>query len=425
MQKHWLKSLFIIALAMVFIGTSFDADARRERRQKKGKEKVETMYPNAKRESPAPKVGRTMGKKLQKLADLQGGDDAQKLIAKANEIIGAKKASNYEKAFAYQLSGFTKYESEDTNGALADLNKAIELDALPNDQHFQLMFQAAQMYLMEEQYNKALPMLDRFLKESGSKDPKHLVLKGNALYRMEKFDQAAAITKQAIDASDAPEASWLQILMASYFEGGKTQQALSVGKEILAKNPNDMNMVRNLAGLYQQNDELATAAGLLDDARKRGIFTDAKDYEQLAQIYNYNEKEAQAINVLQDGISKGVIKPTAQTYTTMGQSYFFMDKPKEAIETLKKGQALETDGSVSSLLSRIYVDQDMNAQAKSAAQKALSFNPKRKGRIYMALGAAEVSLGNTKAAVSAFREAMKDSETKQQAEQWLRDSGKL
>lgn len=425
MQKHWFKSLFIVLVAMVFIGTSFDADARRERRQKKSKEKVETMFPNAKRESPAPKVGRTMGKKLQKLADLQGGDDSQKLITKANEIINAKKASNYEKAFAYQLSGFSKYENENITGALGDINKAISLDALPNDQHFQLMLQAAQMYLMEEQYTQALPMLDRFLKESGSKDPKHLVLKGNALYRMEKFNEAAAVTQQAIDASDAPEASWLQILMASYFEGGNTAKALAVGKNILAKNPNDMSMVRNIAALYQQNDELGTAASLLDDARKRGLFSSAKDYEQLAQIYNYTEKESLAVEVLQDGISSGVIQPTAETYVTLGQSYFFMEQPKKAIEVLKKGQSLETDGSVSSLLSRIYVDQDMNAQAKSAAQKALSFNPKSKGKIYMALGAAEVSLGNMNGAVAAFREAMKDPETKQQAEQWLRDSGKL
>ncbi|MGO4781315.1 tetratricopeptide repeat protein, partial [Lysobacter sp. 2RAB21] len=86
--------------------------------------------------------------------------------------------------------------------------------------------------------------------------PEHLIVKGNALYRLERHAEAAKVIKAAIDASPDPKPEWQQLLMATYVESNQGAEAAKVAEAIAAKSPNDKRAQMNVAAVYSQSDML-------------------------------------------------------------------------------------------------------------------------------------------------------------------------
>ena len=414
---------FTKTLLLALLVTLFASGAVLAQRGKK-EEKKEPMFPNATREDPKIKPASRLTKQLQKMFALNEEQKYDEAIAIADELIAHKSAGTYERSLAYQVKGFAKLDQDDYGQALPLLQKVVDENGLPNDTHFQIMAQLAQLQLQEEQYDAALKTFERFFAESKSERPEYLAMKGNALYRLERFDEAAVALKRAIETSDKPQEGWNQLLMATYFDQDKPLEAAKIAEAIVAKNPNDKKTLMNLSSIYADADMYDKAIEVLERARAAGQFTDERDYRQLYSIYlNAEGQEGKGIEVINEGLSKGVLKPSAEIYTALGQSYYFTDRIKESIDAYRKALPFAQDGEAALNLARILTNEEDYAGAKAAAQEALKKGVKRPGDALMVVGRAEFGLGNTAALKAAYREAAKYPETKEQATEWLRKNG--
>ena len=372
--KHALLSLTIIgvlgaATANVAAETTRD---RADRSQKKGSEKQEIMYPDATREEPKLKGAAKAQAKLQKLVGVYKKDDYAATRTQADELLANPAANDYDKAVAAQLASQAAYNLDDTPATIAYLKQALQLNALDNNNHYQLMYMLTQVQMQEDQYTEGLATLDRYLAETKSKRPEDLALKGQALYQAERYAEAIPALKQAIEASPEPKDNWLQLLLASYAEAGQSAEAIQLAEKIAAKSPNDKKAQMNLATVYLQADKLEQAAAVLEKIRASGQMTDEKDYRQLYVTYaNMDGKEKEVIAVINDGMQKGVLKPDQQTYLALAQSYYYSDQVAPAIEAWKKAAPLSKDGETYLNLAKVLWQEDRIPEAKQAAKSAL------------------------------------------------------
>lgn len=328
-------------------------------------------YPDATRPAPAAKSAK-LTKQLQQLVQLYDNAKPAEARALSAEIIANANANSYERAFAAQLGAQAAYDMDDTPAMIAGLKQAIELDGLDNNGHYQAMYMLAQLQLQADQYADALDTLDRFLTETRSQKPDQLVLKGNALYRLKRYPEAAAVLKQAVTASPAPKSDWLQLLMGSYFEMGQPAEAAKIAEDLSRSNPNDKRLQMNLASIYMQADQNDKAAALLEQLRTSGQLTEDKDYRNLYALYlNMEGKEKAAATVINDGLQKGVLKPDFQTYQALAQAYYFSEQPGLAIDAYVKAAPLAPDGETYLNLAKALWQEGRLAEAKQAAQQAL------------------------------------------------------
>lgn len=358
------------------------AAARRASRGEKAEAKETTKavdtYADATRIAPDAKASAKVTPKLKKMMDLYDADKGAEARAIADEIIANGAANAYDHAFAAQIGGQIAYEADDTAGAMAYLKKALEFNGLDNNGHFGAMLMLAQLQLQEDKYAEALTTLDRFLAESKSQKPEHLVLKGNALYRLDRFPEAAAVLKQAIAATPEPKADWQQLLMATYFETGQGAEAAKIAEALAAKNPSDKRAQMNLAAVYLQGDMYDKAAAVLEKMRSAGQLTEDKDYRQLYSAYlNLEGKEKEAVAVINDGLAKGVLKPDFQTYLALAQSYYFSDQAGPSIDAYKKAAPLAPDGETYLNLAKALWNEDRIPEAKEAARQAIAKGVKK------------------------------------------------
>ncbi|MEO7013052.1 MAG: tetratricopeptide repeat protein [Dokdonella sp.] len=383
--------------------------------------KVENEYPNTTRSEPKATMSASESRDLSKAADLVNdgkNDEAQPLIEKA---LAGKKISAYAEAFAQQLLGRIYWDEEKEDQALAATSKAIELNALPNNAHFGLMYQLAQMQVQTEKYAEAQKTLERFKTEAGVETADQIALLGNIYYRLDKFQEAADTMKRAIAASEEPKESWNQILMASLFELNQYGEAARVVQAQLAKTPNDIKLLKQLATIYINDDKYPQAIEVLSKAKEKGLITSQEDYVQLAKLYANAEKPKESAATLNEGIANGKVTADYEINKLLGDVCSQAEDEPCAIAAYEKASAQSKDGNADYQLGYMLFYAERLPEAKAALERAIKKGGLRQeGEAYVILGDVESYANNEPAALAAWQKAQAYPSTKAMADQRIK-----
>jgi len=349
--------------------TQRSSESRRGRNQQQAE--PEERYPNATRTAPEAKASSRAQSKLQRLFKFYEEQDAEKVVPIAEDLINDARTNEYDKAIASRIAGAVLID-EDDEKAVEYLGKALEFNGLNNNDHFETMLILGQLALQDDRYDDALKILDDYFAQTQSTRPEDLVLKGNALYRLDRYAEAATVLKQAVDAVPEPRNDWLQMLMASYAESEQGAEAIKLAEQLAAKTPDDRRAQLNLAAMYLQNDRDDDAIAVYERLRTEGRLTEDREYKNLAALYLGQEgKEAQAIAALTEGLEKEILKRDYQTYIALAQAYYFSEQVEPAIENYRLAAPLAENGEAYLNLAKILANEDHLDEAKQAAKQAL------------------------------------------------------
>ncbi|MFL9583676.1 tetratricopeptide repeat protein [Stenotrophomonas sp. AB1(2024)] len=358
------------------VAQSRSSERNSERRGgKQSQAKAEVLFPNATREEPSVKASPKLGKQLQKLIDSYNDQKFPETRAAADEILANSAANAYDKSLAAQLGAQAAYNLDDSATAKKYLQQVLEFNGLDNNGHFQSMLMLAQLQIQDDQTAEGLVTLDKYFAESKSTKPEELIIKGQALYQLERYKEAVPVIQQAIAGAAEPKDNWNQLLMAALSESGQIGEAVKTAEALAAKNPADKKAQMNLASVYLQNDQMAQAAAVMDKLFAAGQLTDEREYKQAYSIYaNSENKEQQVIAVINDGLQKGILKPDYQVYLAQAQAYYYSDPQQtdKAIEAWQKAAPLSKDGETYLNLAKVLHQEGRTAEAKQAAQQALA-----------------------------------------------------
>jgi tetratricopeptide (TPR) repeat protein len=394
-------SKWLIA-ALCATGLLFGAEAFAARDKK-----PENEYPNATRQEPKPDMSQSDQRDLNKAADLVNenkGAEAQPLIEKVIE----KSRSKYAQSFAHQLLGQVYYDQDKGDQAIAEYQKALETNGLPNPGHFQVLYLVAQLQLQDEKYTEALASIDQWEKLTGKQSADELALKANAYYRTDKYQEAIDTMKKALSMAEKPNDSWNQILMASYFELGQYDQAAQM-------------VQAQLATIYIQADKLPQALQVMADAKAKGLVSTSDDYLQLAKLYANADKPKDAAATMREGFEKGVVTPSYESYKLLGDVCNQAEEDACAIDGYSKASPLAKDGNVDYQLGYLLYYSNKSADAVEAMTRAISRGGLRQeGEAYLLRGDAENDLDRTSAAMADWQKAAGYPSTKTMAEQRMK-----
>jgi predicted negative regulator of RcsB-dependent stress response len=427
-MKH-VRGLTMLASVALLLGVV--SSPVLARKSDDAKPKKEVLYPNTTRAEP--KLDLTSEKDQKNLNEgLDAVNEGDK--AKAEQLLqpiidGSK--SKYAQALALQGMASLQYNDNDYKGAIASLQRSLALGVMPNDTYFQLMYMLAQFQMADEQYQPALDTIAKWRAEGKKETADSYALEGNAEYRLGKYPEAIASINKAKSLTDKAEPSWDQILMASYAESGQDEKAAELAKNQLNSNPGDPNALNNAVAVLMQAHKYPEAIQMMEKARASGTLTKDSQYVNLAKLYLITGQESadpapnaiKAGQVLEEGMSKGVLKPDAETYVLLGQSAEIANNIDKAIGYYNKAQPIATDGEAALRVGRLLLSENKYSQAKGQIQQAIDKGVKHKGTAYMLLAESERGLKNKPAAIAAMKKAAQDPETAAKANDWLKKAG--
>lgn len=411
-MQTFKRAIFAVAITLVLAAGSAWA----------AKEEKVNEYPNSTRKDPKVEMSASTQKDLNKALDLVNDgkyDEATPLLEK---VATDSKSSKYAHAMALYGEAQVANGKNDDAAAIAKFREAYALDALPNNQQFQVLYNVAVMQIQTEKYDDALNTLNEWFKVTGSQKADAYALQGNAYYRLDKFQPAVDSIKKALSLSDKPSDSWYQILMASYAELEQYDEAAKVLEGQLAKDPSNAKLTTQLATVYVKGKQDQKAVDLLAAAKQKGLLTSENDYKLMAQLYDQLDKPKEGAAVLSEGFSKGIIKPSYEMYKLLGDSYALASDDTHAIDAYGKAAGMSKDGNVDYIRGSLLMNNDRSKEAAEALRQAIAKgNLKQPGEAYILLGDAENNSDNSAAATAAWEKAKAYPSTKQMAEQRLKN----
>ncbi|WEN15513.1 tetratricopeptide repeat protein [Rhodanobacter sp. AS-Z3] len=426
-MKHVRVLTMLASAALLFCVASSPALARKH----DDAPKKEALYPNATRVEP--KLDLTSERDQKSLNEgldaVNAGDKA-----KAQEVLQPiidKSKSKYAQALALQGLASVAYNDGDIKGAISLLQRSLAAGVMPNETFFQLEYMLAQFQLADEQYQASLDTIAKWRAEGKRETADSYALEGNAYYRLAKYPEAIAAITKAKSLTTKAEPTWDQILMASYAESGQDEKAAELATSQYSANPDDPSALNNAVAVLMQAHKYPEAIAMMEKARAAGHLTKDTHYINLAKLYLITGQESadpgpnaqKATAVLEEGISKGVLQPSADTYVLLGQAAEIGNNIDKAIGYYNKAQPLATDGEPALRAARLMLSESKYQQAKTLAQTALSKGVKQKGTAYMVLAESERAMKNKPAAIAAMKKAAEDPETAAKAKAWLKKTG--
>lgn len=383
--------------------------------------KVENAYPNATRHEPKVSMSPGDQRSLNKAADLVNDNKAAEAQPLVEKVIADGHGSKYALAFAHQLLAQIYWDQDKGAQAIAEYQKAIAFDSMPNAAQFQLIYALAQTQLQEEKYQDALATLADWEKQTGKQSADELALKANAYYRTDQFQQAIDTMKKALSMTDKPADSWTQILMASYFELNQYDQAAQVVQGQLAKDPTNKKLLTQLATIYIQGDKPQMALDLMAKAKSQGLVTTNEDYVQLAKLYAAADKPKDAAATMKEGFAKNIITPSFDSYKLQGDVCTQAEDDACAIEGYSKAAPSAKDGNIEYQLGYLLFYSNKSKDAIDALNKALTKGSLRQeGEAYLLRGDAENDLDQNAAALADWKKAQAYPSTKTMAAQRIK-----
>lgn len=414
MKQPIVLRVLAALLAMMLAGTPALAAASDE------------LYPNANRTEPRISVTEREQRELNKAVKLSQDDRSDDAYAAAQKVIDNKRSGDYAKAFAYQLQGYALYEKDEDEAAIDKFRKAIELNSLPNDTHFTLLYQIAQIQMMAGHDAEALQTLSQWEKESGGTNPDSLALRGNLEYRLDRYQDAINSMKRAIDSAEGePKDSWMQVLMASYAELDQYDEAIELLQAQRAADPTSKRLLDQLITLYVRDDRYDAALAELGKAKAQGMFDSSSDYDRLAKLYAMADQPKKAAETIREGLDKGIMEPSYDTWKLLGDVCTQAEDDACAIEAYGKASPDAPDGNIDYQLGYVLFYSDNAAKAVEALDRAIEKGHLRQeGEAYLLRGDAYNDMSNSSKAVADWRKAQGYPSTKTMADQRINNASR-
>ncbi|MEM7706998.1 MAG: tetratricopeptide repeat protein [Pseudomonadota bacterium] len=328
----------------------------------------------------------------------------------------------YERSQAMFGLAQAQMASDDFDSALKLYEQIVEMDVLPNQPHFDAMFQIAQLYYMRERYDDSLRWIDKWQEESGQVKVEAYELRASIYAQRDDFVKALENIDIAIGMSDAPKETWYQLKLAMHYELKQFPESRETLEILLRGWPEKKQYWTQLSSINVtlKNDKEALA--LLALAHRRGMLETEQELIQLFSLYGYLELPVKAAEILSEGLESGVIEPTQKYWEQLGNAWYASQELDKAVVALANAAELSLDGKLDMQVAHILIDKEDWGAAKKSLTAAIDkggLTETQTGNMYVLLGMAELNTENTRAARTAFQTARKYDKTRQSAQQWL------
>lgn len=396
--------------------------------KKADKSQQATEYPDSTRKAPKLDLSSAKDQKhLQEGLDAINTGDMTTAQTTLQTLLDSSK-SKYVQAIALRGLALIKYRAGDFKGAIAQLQQGLANGVLPNDDYFAMQYMLAVAQQADGQYQASLDTVQKWRAEGKKETAESYAVEGNDEYRLGKYAEAIAAVKKAQSLTDKPDPQWNQILMASYAASGQNGQLTQMAQQNLAAHPDDPKALDTAIQALQQAGKYPEAIKVMEDARAKGKLTGEANYVLLSSLY-YNQALSaddakpmanQAIAVIKDGMSKGIMQPSADNYVLLGKAEYVAGDMSAAKTAFNKALPDAKDGEAALQLANMELTAGKYGQAKSLIQQALDKGLKKKGNAYLVLAECERGLHNKPARIAALKQAAEQPESAAHAKELLK-----
>jgi tetratricopeptide (TPR) repeat protein len=335
----------------------------------------------------------------------------------------SSKLNDYEKSQIFNFLAAIHYEQGKTEQTIADYIGILKLDNPPEQIRNNALFRLAQLYFVEEDYTKSIRVLDEWMSKVESVRPEAYMLKAQAYYQLDDYENAKApiieALKEARRRKQALNESWLALLRAVYYELGDYRNAVKVLSQLVQRWPKP-SYYKQLSGMLGLMESQKGQLLVMHAVSVNGMLENQSELLNMARLYMAEDAPYPAIELIQQGMASGQIEETAQNLQLLAQAMSLAKESDAQIPVLVKAAKLSGSSKQYLYLGQAQLALYRWGDASQSLEKALDIGElDRTGSVYMQVGTAYYNLKKYSRARQAFKEAGAYPDNAQQAQQWV------
>lgn len=353
-----------------------------------------------------------------------GQENYDQAYARLQQMLGRAGGDSYLQAILYQALAQVEWSRENFDPALDYFEQAVALDVLPDQAHFALMYQIAQLYTMKERYRDALERLELWFCSApqARTTAAAFVLKASIHASLADYPSALAAIEQAMALQTAPEEPWYQLKLAAHYELAQYPQAAQTLATMVTRWPQQKTYWVQLSQVYfnlQREDEALAVMAL---AYRNGLLDQSSELLFLADLYAYANLPRKAAEVLAKGIAAGIVEASESHWTRTADAWYAAAELEQALAGYEQAGAVAADGAIDLRRGYILLDLERWPQARDAVDAALrkgGLDERQTGEAYLLRGMAEFNLDQFDNAGADWDRASRYPPSRDAARQWL------
>lgn len=343
-------------------------------------------------------------------------DEALKLM---DDMQRRRGLNDHEKALMWQTLAYIYSGKDQPKKAIEALEKCLAQDALPDGAQLTTQFNLGQMYLVVEEYEKAVKTLVDWLNKVENPTPQAHYMVAMAYAQTEKYRKGLEHAKQAVYGGAKPQEPWLQLLLSLHYQVKETREMAKVLEMLVQRFPKKQYWTQ-LAAVYGEIGEEKRSLAALELAYEAGYLTTKSELSNLAQLYSYHDVPLKAAAVLEKGLKAEILDRELKTVELLANSYLRAREYEKAIAPLSEAAKLSEKGDLYVQLAQVYVEREDWKQAaaalKSAIDKGKLSDP---ANVFLLAGIVNYNLKRRDVARQAFEQARGFDKSAKVAKQWL------
>jgi tetratricopeptide (TPR) repeat protein len=344
-------------------------------------------------------------------------EDLRKMLGKAGR-------EPYLQAILNQALAQVEWSRGNYRASLGFFEQAVELNTLPDQAHFTLMYQIAQLYFMQDRYDEALEKLDLWFCESPAEEITSAAYVLQASIYIQKEDCAGAVRAidQAISVDDDPKEAWYQLKLAAQYELEQFPQAAATLEIMVSKWPGNKTYWTQLSQIYFRLKKVDQALAVQALAYRNGLLDKQTDLLYLSSLYSNSDVPFKAAAVLQNGIEAGIVESNTYHWTIVAESWYAAEELERSLLAYEQAGTAASDGVIDLRRSFILVDLERWPAALESLDLALQkggLDERKTAEVYLLRGMAQFNLGNFDSASADWGRASRYEKTREAARQWM------
>jgi len=405
-----LSRIFVLLICGIFASGAAFADQEDEERDKQKTKQAQA-------------VSKAVYDRIQKAQEAIDVDDSTSALKILNDLKNKKGLSEYELQNVLNYIGFVYYNLENIPQAIATYEEMLRIPTIEEQIKKQTLYTLAQLLTMEEDYNKAIRLLDEWfvLETNPASDP--YILYAQNLYQVNRYADMIrpieAAMAVAVKRGLVVKEDWYVLLNFAFFQQEDYAKVRDIQKILLVSWPKKRYWF-SLAGAYTELGEDDNLVGAYDAAMTQGLLEKESELVTMAQLYLQREVPYKAAVLLSTEMEKGRVTKNAKNYRLLSQAWTLAAEDEEAIPALQQAARLSDEGELNLRLGNAHLNLGQYGECVAAINSGI-----KKGGI-KSPDHAQISLGmclynqkKYRASIAAFREAGKTARSRRVSRQWI------
>jgi hypothetical protein len=319
----------------------------------------------------------------------------------------------------YELRAYIAGARGDNAAARQHFESAIAQGTMTPRERADARFMVARLYLADEMWPQAIENLNTWFEIATDPNAVSYYLLALARYQNGEFEAAVEPSQRAVDLTNEPQESWLQLLLALRLTQKEYEASVPLLETLVQRYPKksywiSLSTVHGALGDYQE------ALVPLQLAYSQGYLMEDSELRRLAQLLLYLGLPYRAAQVVVDGLSQQRIDADADVYELLGNSWIAAREFEKTVDPLSKAAELAEDGDLFVRLAQVQIAREKWAAAALALRRAIELGDlKKPGDAKLLMGIAVYNSDRPRQARTWFTRARAHEETRNEANQWL------